>query len=199
MHALRMIAVAALLMAPRWAYAQVYGEVGFGVAGGKIASPMFQMKAVKASGGHEVSFGFFNIYGAQADGMKSASADLPTIALEFYKVWNLPRNEGSLSYGGGVGYTMPNLAGGVSETADNDFSWTAGVNLVRHLSSRYDVEYSVKGFFFRTDSHLTTYGSHLESFQINGVDAGQVEVSDEMHENNSINFNSVLFNIALRW
>lgn len=194
-----MLVLAGLAMAPKWAYAQVYSEVGFGVAGGKTASPMFQMKAVKSNGKHEISFGYFNIYGAEADGMKSAGADLPTIALEFYKTWQLPRSEGSLAFGGGVGYTMPNLASGVHETADNDLSWTVGTNLVRHLSRRCDLEYSVKGFFFRTDSHLTTYGSHLETFQINGVDAGQVEVLDEAHQDNSINFNSVLFNVSLRW
>lgn len=195
----RMLSLAAILLFPKWAFADVYGEVGLGVAGGKVAAPTFQMKAIKSTAKHEFSLGYFNVYGAEADGMRSDGADLPTVALEVYRVWKLPNGDGSLSYGGGIGYTMPNLAGGVNEQADNDLSWTAGANLVRPLSKRYDISFGVKGFFFKTDSHLTTYGSHMEPIYVNGAESGQAEVLDEFHQDNTLNFNSVLFSVSLRW
>ena len=178
------------------AMAASYGEVGFGLAGGKDASPTFQLRAANSFWKHEVSINYLNIYGAQADGMKTDGANLPTIGIELNRVYNLPTNDGAtISLGGGLGYTMPNLNSGVSERADNDISWTIGATLAKPLSRKFYLAFSIKGFFFTTDSQLTTYSSHPETLS----SGDEVEVTDVSYQDNRLNFNSVLFMLALRW
>lgn len=188
--------------APLWAhviYAErtpsFQGEVGFGVAGGQSASPVFQMKGIRSDGAWDFSLGYLNLYGATADGLKSDGANLPTIQFEAYRVLAVMEDGAEISVGGGLGYTVPNLAGGVSETADNGISWTVGGILTKPINRRCSLAFGVKGFFFDTDSHLTTYGSHEEV-----LSTGQtVDVLDVAHRDDNLHFDSVLFTVALRW
>lgn len=176
----------------------VYGEVSLGIASGKATGPAFMLRGVKQFGLFDFSVGYMNLYGMKANGLQSTSASLPTINMEITRVF-LTQTEDELSFGGGFGYTMPSLAPGVNEQADNDVSFTAVAAFKHPLSRKYDLLLSARGFFFSTDSQLTTYGSHNETLLINGVPAGQVEVADETHSTDRLNFNSVMFMAALRW
>lgn len=177
--------------------ARIYGEVGLGLAGGdKSAGPAFLLRGGRQFGNYDVSFGYLNLYGQKPSGLISSHASLPTINVELTRVIPVTgRDRERFAVGGGLGYTMPNLAGGVSERADNDVSFTIVGSFTKPLSRKYDVNISVRGFFFNTDTHLTTYGSHTET-----LNTGQsVEVLDTFHQDNTISFNSVIFMAALRW
>lgn len=169
-------------------------EVGFGLAGSeKSTGQAFLLRGVKSVGAYNFGFGYLNLYNQRPNGMKSDHASLPTLNVEVTRV--IPANGADLSIGGGLGFTMPNLAGGVNEQADNDVSFTAVGAFTKHLSRKYDLSISVRGFFFNTDSQLTTYGSHFET-----LSTGQaVEVVDEFHADQSLRFNSVIFMASLLW
>lgn len=147
----------------------------------------------------EVSLGYWGASGMESAQLVSRGLDIHTISLEFYRRFALSKNTvGKL--GGGVGFTIPNLDGGVSETADNDHSWAFGGGVDYALSPSVSLGAAVKGFFFTTDTHLTVYGSHMEEILSNGVPTGQsVEVLDVTHVNNRIDFNSLLAQISIRW
>ena len=74
-------------------------------------------------------------------------------------------------------------------------SWTFGAAINREVTPNVEIGLSAKGFLFRTDTNLTTYGSHLETLS-NGQKAAVLDVS---HSNNSADFNAVLFAASIRW
>ena len=185
---------------PLWAEGEysrlptVYGEVGIGLAGGyKSTGPAFTMRGVRKLGMYDLSLGYLNLYGMKAEGLRSDGASLPTINIEAQRVFIVQQGV-ELSLGGGVGFTMPNLASGYNEHADNGMSFTAIGSFTKPLSPHYALSLSIRGFFFGTDSQLTTYGSHIET-----LSTGQdVEVLDVFHQDNRLDFNSVLFLVTLR-
>lgn len=173
----------------------LYGEMGLGLAGGgKATGPAIYLRGVRETKKHDFSFGYLNLYGMKAESMKSSGAALPTLLFEVARVFKAQAG-GEISLGGGIGYTMPNLSSGVNEQADNDISYTAVGAFKKALGPKADLVISVRGFFFSTDSQLTTYGSHMET-----LSTGQaVEVLDEFHHDDRMNFNSVIFMASVRW
>jgi hypothetical protein len=172
-----------------------YQEVVAGIAGAEKETGLsFSLRQGVEYGKYDFSVGFLNLYGMKAAGMKSDNSSLPTINLELTREL-LSHDGGQISVGGGFGYTMPNLSGGVNEQADNDISFTAVGAFRKPISNRIDFVISVRGFFFATDSQLTTYGYHSET-----LSTGQsVEVIEEIHQDSRLNFNSVLFLAGIRW
>lgn len=183
-------------------YSESYPKVSFeaitGVLGreGSI-SPVYGFGFERRGFPGDLKLSYVRAMDAGADSLESKDLDLHTLSLEYF-IPVMGSNGKELRLGGGLGYTIPNLAGGVFETADNGISYTAGA-LISYPFRSVTLEAGVRAFFFRTDSHLTKFGSHLETFQVNGVDVGQVEVADETHYNNTINVNSVLATIAVRF
>lgn len=94
----------------------------------------------------------------------------------------------------GIGYAIPNVTDG-PEKADNSHAWILGVDVDYPLIDNWSIGGSIKGLFFNTDIHRETFTSHLEVLS-NGM---PVEVLDEHHDNDSKNFNDVLFGVTLKY
>lgn len=178
-------------------------EVKTGVLGrsGSI-SPIYGFGVSKQVFLGDLSLSYWRAMDVTGDNLESKDMDLHNFSLEyFYPILSWLGSENQLinglskiKVGGGLGWTIPNLAGGVFETADNDISYTAGA-LYSHPFKSVTLEAGIKGFFFRTDSHITKFDSHNETLS-NGT---QVEVLDEIHYNNVINCNSILATVAVRF
>lgn len=122
--------------------------------------------------------------------------DFHTMGAELYL--NLPNTRLpalTIKLGGGAGYTMPNLPDGISKTADNGYSLTAGAGLEYAITKNWAIVGSVHRFFFTTDTHTTVYSSHEET-----LSTGQaVEVLDVEHFDNSEKFDNTQALIQLRY
>lgn len=150
----------------------------------------------------DVSFGYWAARGLDSDDLASKHLDLHTLSLEAYHIWHLGALTGKL--GGGVGFTIPNLDGGTTETADYGHSWVFGGGMSYPLSDTFELAADIKGFFFTTERHLDTYGSHTETATIKSyhpttITTTKVEVLDVTHRDDQVNFNSLLFTVGLKW
>lgn len=171
-----------------------YGEVAVGVlASNGSQSPAYTLHGGFQSPSWQLSLGYMGAYGLRNDNLISDGLALHTLSLEAYRL--IPYKAVTFKAGGGVGYTIPNLNGGASETADNSDSWLVGGGAEYSINDAYSVGLDLKGFFFSTDTHITVYSSHFET-----LSTGQsVEVLDVTHHNDRINMNSVLATVSLRF
>lgn len=148
-------------------------------------------------GGHsweyyELSLGYLN---ANIDGTNEVNnAHINVLDVEAYGVYPIGYSL-KVKAGGGVGYGMPNLEDGTSQTADNSNAWVLATGLDYAITSSWNIGFMAKGLFFNTDTHKTIYSSHPET-----LNTGQaVEVLDVSHEDNVSNFNSLLFTAGIRY
>lgn len=144
----------------------------YGIRGGKV-------------GDHwDASFGYLK--------SERYDVDLHTIGAEGYFV--TPFKAVLARIGGGVGFTIPNFPDG-GEKGDNDVSWTVGAGAEYKIGENWAVLGMLKGFFFKTDTHVTTYGSHAEVLS-NGM---PVEVIDVYHQDAPRQFNSLMIGLSIRY
>lgn len=200
MKAIKLVLLGLILSVPRFAFAVPFVELQTGmIASPGSVAPIYGVRGVASGVKHEFSLGYWCARGMSSDRLVSGGLDLHVLSAELYRKFDVaPKVTGKL--GGGIGYTIPNLDGGASETADNGHSWVFGGGVNYAVTSSVDLGATVKGFFFTTDTHVTTYGSHLEQLISNGALTGTfVSVLDEAHQDDVVNFNSVLFQISLRW
>lgn len=167
----------------------------YGVRGGillRAYDPMHGWMPTKNS--WDISAGYWSARGIKNDDLVSGGLDLHVLSFEAYRIFNIGKTW-TAKAGGGIGFTIPNLDGGASETADNGHSWVFGGGADYDLTPNISVGASVKGFFFTTNTHVTTYSSHTET-----LNTGQdVEVLDINHHDNVVCLNSVLALLSLNW
>lgn len=202
MKKVMLFVMAMFVSAAAHAYSQpisgyVEGESGILASNGSQA-PIYGVRGGIGGLRGEYSVGYWAARGMRSDNLISDGLDLHVFSAEYYRVVFMG-DSFRIKLGGGAGYAIPNLDSGASETADNGNSWTAGGTLEYAFSPGLSLGLGLKGFWFTTDTHITTYGSHIETLTINGVPSGQVEVLDEVHYNNHVNFNSILATVSLRW
>ena len=196
--AMTILVIATIWSAEKHIKAESLKSLNFEAQGGILASESSQASAYgvrlgATRGFWDFSAGYWGVSGGKY-GLKSGDLDLHTINLEIARIWPIAGGlKANLS--GSIGYTIPNLGSGASETADNGHSWLVGAGIEKVLTPGLSLGASVKGFFFRTDTHLTTYGSHVETLS-NGQD---VEVVDVSPQDNSVNFENLLVMISLKW
>lgn len=174
-----------------------YTETGAGIAGGE---PVFTIRTGnKLESLWDLSLGYMNILSQTPDNLLSKNADLPTINAEALRVLPLPGESYRVLLGGGLGYTMPNLASGINERAENGASFTLTGALETPVNDRIDVKFTVRGFFFDTKTTWRRESYHLETVYQNGSPIGQVSVTDEHLGSNSVNFNTVTAMVSILW
>lgn len=118
--------------------------------------------------------------------------DLHTMGAEWYFV--TPFKAVLARIGGGVGFTIPNFPNG-GEKGDNGVSWTVGAGAEYKLGESWSILGMMKGFFFKTDTQVTTYGSHAEV-----LSTGQgIEVIDVYHQDAPRQFNTLMIGLAIRY
>lgn len=193
MKRMLMLFAALLLAAP--AFAGHYVEINSGMIGSKGSqAPLYGFRAGVEFLDLDGSLGFWSARGMNASQLASGGLDLHVVGLEAYR--KFPLGLGFIGkLGGGVGFTIPNLEGGASETADNGHSWVFGGGVDYPVSAGCSIGATLKAFFFTTDTHVTTYGSHDEILS-NGQ---PVEVLDVFHHDDTVNFNSIILGLAVRW
>lgn len=172
-------------------------ETGLLMSNGGQA-PIYGVRGGFANDHQELSLGYWSAVGLPVSDLASGGLSLHTFDVEGYGLADITKRT-TLKWGGGLGWTIPNLNDGASETADNDLSLILGGGAVHKINPNMDFVFTLKGFFFRTDTHLTTYGSHFETLYNNGVPVGGVEVLDEHHSNNVVSLNSAKLSLALHW
>lgn len=170
-----------------------------GLQGGILASngsqsPVFGVRGGVESPVWDFSGGYWIARGVRSDNLLSDGLNLHVVSAEVYRTV-FDNQKIKAKVGGGIGYTVPNLDGGATETADNGMSWVLGGGADYALTESLSVGASLKAFIFSADTHATTYDSHPETLS-NGQD---VEIVDVNRHDNRVNFNSVLFAVALRW
>lgn len=176
----------------------VYASPYIGVEGGAMVSqdaqaPTYGLRVGNVIKGWDVSGGYWSAIKMKNNDILSHDLDLHTVDAELYRIF--PINQGlSANLGGGIGYTIPSMGNG-ADTADNGASFSVGGGADYDLSNDYSVGIGASWFLFTTDTHITVYGSHMETLS-NGAD---VEVLDVTHYNNSVNFNAVRLVVALYW
>lgn len=163
---------------------------------GAINNPqaVLGMRGGATTGAWDLSAGYWSTYNASIDepALNSNRMDLHTFDVELYKLVPTSKYSG-IRLGAGLGYTMPNLGG--TDKADNDISYIAGAGFDYKLTRVITLGLLVRGFFFNTDTRRTNYGSHTETLS-NGQ---AVEVVDVTHSQDSVNFNSVLVNVGIKY
>lgn len=172
-----------------------YGEIQTGlIASEGSQAPIYGIRAGLRRNLWDLSIGYWAARGMRSDQLISDGLDLHTLSAEAYYL--IPIKESLVGkIGGGLGYTIPNLNGGASETADNGHSWVFGGGVDYDLSRNITLGASLKGLFFTSDTHTmweTTSPDTLSNGQA-------VEVIDVHHRNDVMNLNSVLLGLSLRW
>lgn len=123
----------------------------------------------------------------------SDNANLHTIGVNVLRVFQFSEVVNG-TFGGGVGYTIPNLFG-ATERADNGLSFNLKAGLERDINDAVSIGINVMAFRFETDTHTTTYGSHMEKLS-NGQ---AVEVLDVTHRDNSVEMNALVLALKVNW
>lgn len=166
------------------------------IEGGAIESPqaIAGMRGGVEYRGWDFSGGYWGTRDAKPDESQLIAEDmnLDTFSAELYRIIPIA-NALSLRLGGGVGYTMLDLS--APEDGDNDISYTAAGILDYKVHPHFGIGVFVKGFFFNTKTHRMTFGSHMETLS-NGQD---VEVVDEFHGYDSVNFNRMLAGLFVKY
>lgn len=160
----------------------------YGVRGGK------QFDSVMSCGGWDTSLGYWAARGLSSNQIKSDGLTIHTLSAEIYRTIPLPYMlMGRI--GGGTGYSIPNLDNGASELADNGHSFIFGGGVDCNITDSVSLGVDLKWFFFTTDTHLTTYSSHFETLNT----GQQVEILDVAHSNDTVDFNSTIVALNLKW
>lgn len=170
------------------------GSAGLLASNGSQA-PVYGVRGGARIGNWDASLGYWRAIDVRSGSLVSGDLDLHTISLEVYRSFSISEKL-EWNLGGGIGYTIPNLSNGMSETADNDLSWVAGGGISYDINSALALETSLKAFFFRTDTHVTSYGAHTETLSDGITD---VAVLDTLHNDDSVRFNSALLTVALKF
>jgi hypothetical protein len=192
---LKVIILSLLCLLPGLLNAAPFFEGSAGIlAADASQAPVYGIRGGSMFRDWEVSLGYWRAIDVRSDQMLSGSLDLHTVSLEAYRVF--PEFGWSWKVGGGAGYTIPNLSDGKSEMADNDVSWIAGAGAEYNVNKSVALELAVKAFFFRTDTHSTTYGAHGALDTTTGE---TVFVVDPMDHTDSVNFNSALITVAVKF
>lgn len=179
------------------------GMAGFGHAKGYFEGQVGAIRSPQAvfglRGGIEykswdISAGYWTTRDASIDDSKlvSNSLDLNTLDIEAYRLAPI-YGPISLRVGGGIGYTISNLSG--PDHADADISYTSGAGFDYAIRKNVIIGILVRGFFYNTNTHRTLYGSHAETLS-NGQ---EVEVIDVFPSTDSVNFNSILATIGVKF
>ena len=176
---------------PVWAGTYVSGSLG-GVLGG-LEGVSTGFRLGDEIGAWDGSIGYERASGSlYSSKLLSDSADLHTISLEGYRI--IPfQSDLKFKVGGGLGYSILNISS--VDKADNDVSFILGGSAEYTFTDNWSVGTNVKGTFFNTNTHRTTYSSHNET-----LSTGQeVEVLDTNNTTNSVNFNNVSMGLAVKY
>lgn len=171
-----------------------YIEAQAGLTQGSLSGESAGIRGGTIKNGWDLSLGYLRTTAdLGTDKLISNGINLHTLSAEAYRV--VPIGDLKVKLGGGLGYSIPDLSDGTSETADSGRSWVLGGGAEYQLSSGWAIAGMVKGLFFNTDTHRTVYSSHIET-----LNTGQdVEVLDVNHFDDAVNFNSVLISVGLRY
>lgn len=160
-----------------------YFETMGGAYIGDQTAPSYGVRIGNVKETFDGSFGYWS---AQGDTI------LHTLNGEICKMFPISSRT-ALNAGLGVGYTMISPPG--AEKADSDVSWGIVAGLSHDLSDTISLGLNVRGFFFNTDTHSTSYRSHVEQ-----LSSGQnVEVLDVHFHTNSVNYNALLLAFTVKW
>jgi len=169
------------------------GAVGLGSYAGTSAGFRFGVERK----GWDASFGYDRIMGnLDSDKVEANGLTIHAVGIELYNTLISIRNA-SFRVGTGVGYGIVELEG--RDKAENDVYFTPGAEVRYILSDNFMVGVHVKGFFMRTHTHRTDYGSHIETLMADGVPSGQVEVLDEYPKSESLNLSSGQVGLSLTY
>jgi hypothetical protein len=195
MNKIKILLASMMFSSCQAAYALGYFELHGGlITSNASQAPAYGVRLGLAGPERDFSFGYWTGRGMSSDRLVSGGLNLEVLDVEYYRTLYSNANL-SAKLGGGVGFAIPNLDGGASETADNGHCWIAGGAVDFPVTEGFSYGFSLKGFFFTTDTHVTVYGSHTET-----LSTGQdVEVLDVSHYNDRVNFNSAVLALNLRW
>jgi opacity protein-like surface antigen len=119
--------------------------------------------------------------------------DLHVLGLELYRSYRI--NEYfSVKGGAGIGLGIPNAETGGSNY-DNGTAYSLGAGIECFLTPRLSVNVLGKGIFFKSDTHVRTYGSHHETLS-NGQG---VEVEDVYEQYAPRTLNRGVVSVGLRY
>lgn len=120
------------------------------------------------------------------------------INLEFKRFCKLS-NSLDISFGVAGGYAVPELDSNVTETIepglDGIFSTGLNFNVTESLSAGLTASY----FVFHAKTHRTDYVVGTDTVLSGGVPIGTVETVDAAESDNSLNFNSLLIAVGLKY
>lgn len=186
------------LCAPLFAREITMEAQGGVLAANASVAPAYGLRINFISPTWEKSLGYWSARGIHESSFVSGGLDLHVLSAEAYRIFYANQK---LNYklGGGIGFAIPNLDGGASETADNGHSWVAGGGADYELTKNISIGATLKWFFFSTEAHVTTYTTKTETLLIDGVPSGPVEVVEVSHHDNRVKLDSVLLMVALRW
>ena len=196
-----MLLVVSLMIGAVKAHAEPYFESNAGIFAGNNAAPFygFRVGSKKQAGFQDwdYSLGYWSALGydlSNKSKFRSDQVDLHTVSADLYRIFELSE-KAEARFGGGLGYTIPNLSGGIEETMDNDLSLTFGFGIDQEIKPGLSFGAGLKLFLFRTDSLATFRNSHEETLS-NGQ---TVEVEDVSYKENSVDFNAVMVAFSIKW
>lgn len=144
-----------------------------------------------SDGSWDLSLGYFNA--------REKETDLNTLSAEAYRC--ISAGAFTFKAGGGFGFTIPNINanGNGWDTADNDVSYILGGGTEYAVSKNWSIGLTLKGLFFTADVHRVVHGFHNETLYINGNPVGEVEVEDETHFNDRMNFDKAIVGLVAKY